>query len=78
MCSGVVSFVPMPYTPEGEHHMTLLNKIFTTRTLPQIIFVIDGHGHYEGDKFTLRLQLATALAAAQLGRPCLLGLGILL
>jgi hypothetical protein len=30
----------MPYTVAREHHMALLNKIFTTRTLLQIIFVL--------------------------------------
>ena len=37
---GVVLRVPMPYTVAREHHMALLNKIFTTRTLLQIIFVL--------------------------------------
>jgi hypothetical protein len=30
----------MPYTKTREHHMTLLSKVFTTRTLVQIIFVL--------------------------------------
>ncbi len=37
---SVVSHVPMHYTTTLGHHMTLLNKIFTTRTLLQIIFVL--------------------------------------
>jgi hypothetical protein len=40
MCRVVVSRVRMPYTTAREHHMTLLNRIFTTRTLLQIIFVL--------------------------------------
>jgi len=27
-------------TGDGEHHMALLNRVFTTRTLLQIIFVL--------------------------------------
>jgi hypothetical protein len=30
----------VPYTTFREHHMTLFAKIFTTRTLLQIIFVL--------------------------------------
>lgn len=30
----------MQYTAGREHHMTLLSKVFTTRTLLQIIFVL--------------------------------------
>jgi len=30
----------MRYREAREHHMTLLNKVFTTRTLVQIIFVL--------------------------------------
>jgi hypothetical protein len=36
----IVSGVAMSYTNATEHHMTLLNKVFTTRTLIQIIFVL--------------------------------------
>jgi hypothetical protein len=36
----IVSDVPMSYRKATEHHMTLLSKIFTTRTLVQIIFVL--------------------------------------
>jgi hypothetical protein len=36
----IVSDVPMSYRNATEHHMTLLSKIFTTRTLVQIIFVL--------------------------------------
>jgi hypothetical protein len=38
--SLIVSDAPMPYRNATEHHMTLLSKIFTTRTLVQIIFVL--------------------------------------
>jgi hypothetical protein len=38
--SLIVSDVPMPYRNATEHHMTLLSKVFTTRTLVQIIFVL--------------------------------------
>ena len=63
MCSAVVSNIPMSYTAGREHHMTLLNKIFTTRTLLQIIFVLTAmvimkvaSSHYD-------FSWATALAA---------------
>jgi len=36
----IVSDVAMPYTNATEHHMTLLSKVFTTKTLVQIIFVL--------------------------------------
>jgi hypothetical protein len=32
--------MPVPYTDGDGDHMTLLNKIFTTRTLVQIIFAL--------------------------------------
>jgi hypothetical protein len=38
--SLIVSGAPMPYRSTTEHHMTLLSKVFTTRTLVQIIFVL--------------------------------------
>ena len=38
--SGIVLHFPIQYTAGREHHMALLNKIFTTRTLLQIIFVL--------------------------------------
>jgi hypothetical protein len=38
--SLIVSDVPMSYRKATEHHMTLLSKVFTTRTLVQIIFVL--------------------------------------
>jgi hypothetical protein len=54
----------MPYTVgTGEHHMTLLARVFTTRTLLQIIFVLTAtvimkviSAHYD-------FSWATALAA---------------
>jgi hypothetical protein len=36
----IVSDVPMSYSKATEHNMTLLSRIFTTRTLVQIIFVL--------------------------------------
>jgi hypothetical protein len=36
----IVSDVAMPYRNATEHHMALLSKVFTTRTLVQIIFVL--------------------------------------
>jgi hypothetical protein len=38
--SYIVLRFPMQYTAGREHHMTLLSKVFTTRTLLQIIFVL--------------------------------------
>jgi hypothetical protein len=62
-CGGVVSFVPMPYTAAGEHHMTLLNKIFTTRTLLQIIFVLAATVILKATSSHYDFSWATALAA---------------
>jgi hypothetical protein len=36
----IESGAAMAYTNATEHHMTLLSKVFTTRTLVQIIFVL--------------------------------------
>jgi hypothetical protein len=55
---------PVAYTAaDGEHHMALLNRVFTTRTLLQIIFVLTAtivmkviSTHYD-------FSWATALAA---------------
>jgi hypothetical protein len=41
MVGGIVWRISIPYTAAtGRHHMALLNKIFTTKTLLQIIFVL--------------------------------------
>jgi hypothetical protein len=55
----IVSDVPIPYTTATEHHMTLLNKVFTTGTLVKIILVLTAivaSLHYD-------FSWATALAA---------------
>ena len=36
----IVSCIPMSYRQGTEHHMTLLSRIFTTRNLVRIIFVL--------------------------------------
>jgi hypothetical protein len=53
----------MPYTAAGEHHMTLLNKIFTTRTLLQIIFVLAATVILKATSPHYDFSWATALAA---------------
>jgi len=47
----------------GEHHMTLLNKIFTTRTLVQIIFVLTAVIIMKAASLHYGFSWATALAA---------------
>jgi hypothetical protein len=37
---SIVLRFPMQYRAGREHRMTLLNKVFTTKTLLQIIFVL--------------------------------------
>src|ERR1700741_2730682 len=39
-CGAIVSRVLMLYTTQRGHHMALLNKVFTTKTLVQIILVL--------------------------------------
>jgi hypothetical protein len=53
----------MPYTTAGEHHMTLLNRIFTTRTLLQIIFVLVAAVIMKAASSHYDFNWATALAA---------------
>jgi hypothetical protein len=36
----IVSYGPMPYRRATEHRMTLFNRVFTTRILVKIIFVL--------------------------------------
>jgi hypothetical protein len=36
----IVSSEPIPYRRATEHRMTLFNRIFTTRTLMKIVFVL--------------------------------------
>jgi hypothetical protein len=63
ICGGVVSSLPMPYTAAREHHMTLLNKIFTTRTLLQIIFVLAATVILKATSSHYDFSWATVLAA---------------
>jgi hypothetical protein len=54
----------MLYTAaKGEHHMTLLNKVFTTRTLMQIIFVLTAAVIMKAASLHYDFSWATALAA---------------
>ena len=61
--SAADNAAPVPYTTDhGEHYMALLNRVFATRTLLQIIFVLTTimmkaiSAHYD-------FSWATALAA---------------
>jgi hypothetical protein len=60
---GIVSLAPMPYRKATEHHMTLLSKIFTTRTLVQIIFVLTAVVIMKAMSSHYDFSWATALAA---------------
>jgi hypothetical protein len=60
---GIVSHVPIPYREATEHHMTLLSKIFTTRTLVQIIFVLTAVVIMKAMSSHYDFSWATALAA---------------
>jgi hypothetical protein len=53
----------MPYTAAREHHMTLLNKVFTTRTLLQIIFVLAATVILKATSSHYDFSWATVLAA---------------
>jgi hypothetical protein len=53
----------MPYTTQREHHMTLLNKVFTTRTLVQIILVLAAVVILKAASLHYDFSWATALAA---------------
>lgn len=60
---GIVSRVLMQYKAGREHHMTLLNKIFTTRTLLQIIFVLAAAVIMKAASSHYNFSWATVLAA---------------
>lgn len=60
---GIVRRIPMSYTGATEHHMTLLNKVFTTRTLVQIIFVLAAAVILKAASLHYDFSWATALAA---------------
>ena len=53
----------MPYTKAREHHMTLLSKVFTTRTLVQIIFVLVAVVVMKATSSHYEFSWAAALAA---------------
>ena len=53
----------MSYTAVREHHMTLLSKIFTTKTLLQIIFVLTAMVIMKAASSHYDFSWATALAA---------------
>jgi hypothetical protein len=61
--SGIVSPISMPYTAARGHHMTLLNKVFTTRTLLQIIFILTAMVIMKAASLHYGFSWATALAA---------------
>jgi hypothetical protein len=50
-------------TGPGEHHMALLNRVFTTRTLLQIIFVLTTTIMMKAISAHYDFSWATALAA---------------
>ena len=58
----IVSGVPVAYTTAAEHHMTLLNKVFTTRTLVKIILVLTVVLAMKAASFHYDFSWATALA----------------
>ena len=60
---GIVSPISMPYTAARGHHMTLLNKVFTTRTLLQIIFILTAMVIMKAASLHYGFSWATALAA---------------
>ena len=62
-CGAIVSCVFMPYTTQRGHHMTLLNKVFTTRTLVQIILVLAAAVIMKAASLHYDFSWATALAA---------------
>ena len=61
--SLIVSDARIPYRNATEHHMTLLSKIFTTRTLVQIIFVLTAMIVMKAMSSHYDFSWATALAA---------------
>jgi len=55
---------PVAYrATDGEHHMALLNRVFTTRTLLQIIFVLTATIMMKAISAHYDFSWATALAA---------------
>jgi hypothetical protein len=60
---GIVSPISMPYTAGWGHHMALLNKVFTTRTLLQIIFILTAVVIMKAASLHYGFSWATALAA---------------
>ena len=58
-----MSRIPMLYTASQEHHMALLNKVFTTRTLLQIIFVLAATVIMKATSSHYDFSWAAALAA---------------
>jgi hypothetical protein len=63
ICGGIVSPILMPYTAARGYHMTLLNKVFTTRTLLQIIFILTAVVIMKAASLHYGFSWATALAA---------------
>jgi hypothetical protein len=59
----IVSGVPIPYTTATEYLMTLLNKVFTTRTLVKIILVLTAVLAMKAASLYYDFSWATALAA---------------
>jgi hypothetical protein len=59
----IVSGVPILYTTATEHHMTLLNKVFTTGTLVKIILVLTAVVAMKALSLHYDFSWATALAA---------------
>jgi len=59
----IVSGGPIPYTTATEHHMTLLNKVFTTRTLVKIILVLTAVLAMKAVSLHYDFSWAAALAA---------------
>jgi hypothetical protein len=63
LLGGIVWPISMPYTALRGHHMTLLNKVFTTRTLLQIIFILTAVVIMKAASLHYGFSWATALAA---------------
>jgi hypothetical protein len=59
----IVSGVSVAYTTATEYHMTLLNKVFTTRTLVKIILVLTAVLAMKAASLHYDFSWATALAA---------------
>jgi hypothetical protein len=62
-CGAIVSCAFMPYTTQRGHHMTLLNKVFTIRTLVYIILVLVAAVIMKAASLHYDFSWATALAA---------------